>query len=172
MAERHPREETDKERQLAHRRLRQSCQGKLNRHGQLVPHPIPFYLSARVVPLRLKDGRPCTIVELTPTVDSPRTPHVLKVNLFSTEDLMGPRTCYGSKNEQPFTRTDLDPKESGAPDSEDITMNLESILHPGVLAAVFSKQADIAEGLDGLIISAQEAKEVGLTVRTSSIRYG
>lgn len=110
-------------------------------------------------------------MDLAPTVDSPHTPRVLKVNFFNTEDLMGPRTCYTSKNDQPFIRTDQDPKESGAPDSEDLTMDLESILNPGILAAVRSKQADVEEGLDGFVISAQEAKEVGLMVRTSSIRY-
>jgi hypothetical protein len=119
------------------------------------------------VALRFKDGTPCHLLSFQGEVFGERVDQ-LRVNVYKTEDSTGPMTIYLSCNGEPFTRTDINPQETSPMSEQELAAGEEHAVR-GVAEAVARKQVDIQEGVDGLPITAQEAQQISLQVRTASV---
>ncbi|GEM_PF-5921687 len=166
MHEGHPRIETEQQRQYAHRRMHESAQQKLRRYGEDSPASSPV-LRIKDVALRFKDNTPCHLLSFQGEIMGARV-NQLRINVYKTEDRTGPMTVYVSHNSEPFTRVDMNPQETSPISEQELAAGSKHAVE-GVVQAVVNKQVDIEEGVDGLPITAQEAQQVGLQIRTASV---
>ncbi len=170
--ENHPREETEQQRQYERKRLRSWLDRKLTRYG-MEGLSVPF-IHVIDAPLKFSDERVGHMHKFTYVRDG-RTKEVIKLNVYHSSDLMGPFTKYTSKSPGEFTRSDINPLDSGALSEDKIQLlsdseKIEALLVGSALAAQ-SKLIDAEEGVDEFPISAHEARDVYNLVRTAQIAF-
>lgn len=98
---------------------------------------------------------------------------ILKLNVYQTEDSMGPMTQYTSYRSGEFTRMDVNPLDSGALPKEEIDAldddgKVTALSVGSVLAGVSALQ-NIEEGIDNFPITAQEANDLTERLRSARI---
>lgn len=166
--EEHPREETEEQRFKARRMLRKVAENKLKKYGEKSQIPV---VDAVDVPLRLADGS-LGLVRRIVAGDL----DVVKINLYHTEDPLGPLTQYSSWSPGEFTRADLDPRVSSGIAEEDVDKeNPVSILADAAITSMFGAMAQMeneSAGIDGFPVTAQEARNVAKQVRDARVAYG
>ena len=167
MAEGHPRQETEKQRTYRRKQLRDWVEHKLNSKGSLSD----FDSNVTDSDLRLADGTDAYMMRIRGVIAGSRIDTV-KVNIYHTDDRMGPFTQYSSARSGEFTRSDLNPKDSGALSVENAAELGEigsSVLFLGAFAAAASQLENQLEGVDGHPITAQEALELLESLKAARI---
>ena len=172
MSENHPREETEEQRQYSRGRLRTWVETKLKQHGQPALDIIPD-LQGVDVGLRFKDGAPGHIHRYKGRGTFAGL-DIVKVSIFHTEDTLGPSTQYTSKSPGEFTRSDINPVDSGSLSTPEINalgsdrdQGIATFL--GSLAAANDQIQNQQAGVDGYPITAQEARDVFERCKTATI---
>jgi hypothetical protein len=128
-------------------------------------------------PIRFKDGSPGHLMRNRSIADSPFGERdQVSIKIFRTQDILGPATEYISHRPGEFIRQDIDPSASGVFSDAELADALEN--NPeGALEefmaqawiAVGKKSEDVAEGIDGHPITAEEARSVRALLAGASI---
>lgn len=158
--ENHPREETEQTRVYARKKLRTLVERRIERHGVGFPNGILSVVSAGMT---FNNGLPGHMTHIRGRIGSQRY-DVVKVNVYHTDDLMGPLTQYTSKSPGEFTRSDLNPSALNAPSIEGASPRTEDASEADLLIKTFGAAAEqlknAASGIDEHPITAQEARDV------------
>ena len=170
--EKHPRDETQAERDKAYRDLTKLVKRAVFRHGKviLLPESVASGMvlaSSSATGWETAEGAVLHLILLNGehVVDGPhRAVSVIKMH---DRELLGRQTDYVSINDGPFTRTDIDGRARGAPSTR---LLLEASKQDPVLGAVMAEAGimliegqtakDRVAGIDGLPISAFETREL------------
>ncbi len=155
--EEHPRQETEEKRVYARRKLRNVAEQLLKRHGQPSP-PFPgmdIDLQSKDVQVRFADGNWASLVSLEDTV--------VIINVYATEDPLGPLTQYKSFRPGEFKRHDVNPQAFHESSEEAARKGpLAAMSHAVVssLSGGLNMVLNEQEGLDGSPITAQDANDL------------
>lgn len=171
----HPREETEKQRIYRRRQLREVAESKIKRHGQIFPDPL---LDVRDTGIMLENGLPGHITSIKGTMGKDKL-DMIKINIYHTEDVTGPFTQYTSRSSGEFTRSDLNPQESGMPSLKEIESLREmgsvgeaeaaESFALGALAAAMGQVERAQAGIDNYPITAQEAINITQQLKSAKI---
>ena len=168
--EKHPRKETETLRRLRRKELRTWAEKKLMRHGQAF---LDGPLRVTDVGIRFRDGSPGHLTRIKGRI-SGKEVDVVKINMYHTEDPLGPMTQYTSDTPGHFSRSDLNPSASGTASSneggpDNITGDPMVELAMKAVRGAISQTRNAREGVDGLPITAQESQEVLQKCRTATV---
>lgn len=165
--EKHPREETQAERDAAYRDLAAVIRGKTLRHGSKVVGAAPgsdiVRPNTKIACWKTAEGQEMDLVFIRGT--HRRSGPFASISVTKTHDtnVLGKHTEYVSINDGPFTRTDVDGNELGVVRQEPekrgpIFKGLMDAL--GVEMIELTIEKNIQEGMDGLPITAEEARSL------------
>jgi hypothetical protein len=164
--EEHPRHETEEKRRYARKRLRSTAEQLLKSHGQ--PSPVLPIMDLGVesedVSVRFEDGSWASLVSLEKKI--------IIINVYKTEDPLGPLTQYRSWSPGEFDRYDVNPQDSGADSTElaerEGPMAMLSNIAVGSLGGALDMTVNSQEGIDGNPITAQEARDLRDQLKTAT----